>query len=715
MAAEVAVEFAAQTNGKSGDVSSCGLSDEALQTPVATSTQSSSTASVDKSRASSLEYYKPHDGFAKGCPDPPCYEERWSTARGIHQQMELQDGELESTLRLLCKVFDVETSTVSLLTGERIYLVGACGALPVCVCPDRWGFCGWSFLNPNHELNVVENMEEDARFSENYFVVSESFRLVFYVMAPLISSNGHRVGTLCIMGQKPRTFDATRGAILANLSELLVRQIERRWALQQASKNEGSALLRNADAYESAVAFIDATDMNAWRVLHLNTPAKELLGADWKASYDDLAKLDEGRHMQPFDGVPLDSLLEVDMSKAAWQAAQVELVLHNVKAVAGTPAAGKLFDVTFRLASYEVLDEHSPFSVGVPSWLRESKDPVPGHNYFFMHIKAAEPAVKVALVKEGGLQFGPLLAKQSPIPNLVLGPLLGKGGFGKVFRGVYKGTEVAVKIIDKLESVRVNKQGVPIEVALTQDMHHLGVLRSLAWGVGKPGPHQAKPTCWIVSEYCDKHTLVDGVVKGWFRTSRLPTQGGTHLRTVALTAYEVASAMSYIHAQDVLHLDLSGGNVLLTSFAGNPHGFTAKVTDFGLARNLDLRVKCSPGRYGTITMMAPETITHGILHKPCDVYAWGVLVWEMLTGSRAWAGLTHEAIMLAVGGQQQLEVPAGLPPVLHQLVTSSLSKQPEDRPTFKAMLPLLEQYLQNTRLCTLQEVELPLRSDASHE
>jgi hypothetical protein len=69
----------------------------------------------------------------------------------------------ESTLRLACKVFDVETATVSLLTGERIYLVGACGALPVCVCPDRWGFCGWSFLNPNHELNVVENMLEDAR------------------------------------------------------------------------------------------------------------------------------------------------------------------------------------------------------------------------------------------------------------------------------------------------------------------------------------------------------------------------------------------------------------------------------------------------------------------------------------------------------------------------------------------------------------------------
>jgi hypothetical protein len=43
----------------------------------------------------------------------------------------------ESMLRLLCYVFGVETATVALLTGEAIYITGACGALPVCVCPDR--------------------------------------------------------------------------------------------------------------------------------------------------------------------------------------------------------------------------------------------------------------------------------------------------------------------------------------------------------------------------------------------------------------------------------------------------------------------------------------------------------------------------------------------------------------------------------------------------
>jgi hypothetical protein len=52
----------------------------------------------------------------------------------------------------------------------------------------------------------------------------------------------------------------------------------------------------------------------------------------------------------------------------------------------------------------------------------------------------------------------------------------------------------------------------------------------------------------------DAVILQDAVVKGWFRTNRQPTQGGTHLRCVALTAYEVASALAYIHSQGIMHL-----------------------------------------------------------------------------------------------------------------------------------------------------------------
>jgi hypothetical protein len=48
-----------------------------------------------------------------------------------------------------------------------------------------------------------------------------------------------------------------------------------------------------------------------------------------------------------------------------------------------------------------------------------------------------------------------------------------------------------VQIIEKLESVRVTRQGIPIEVAMTQNFHHLGVLRSIAWGIGQPDPGAA--------------------------------------------------------------------------------------------------------------------------------------------------------------------------------------------------------------------------------
>jgi len=81
------------------------------------------------------------------------------------------------------------------------------------------------------------------------------------------------------MGQQPRKFDAARGTMLANLSEMLVRQIERAWVQSStAASIGGSKLLRTADAYTAACGIIDASDVSCWRLLHLNGPAVELLG-----------------------------------------------------------------------------------------------------------------------------------------------------------------------------------------------------------------------------------------------------------------------------------------------------------------------------------------------------------------------------------------------------------------------------------------------------
>jgi hypothetical protein len=53
---------------------------------------------------------------------------------------------------------------------------------------------------------------------------------------------------------------------------------------------------------------------------------------------------------------------------------------------------------------------------------------------------------------------------------------------------------LVLQVIEKLESVRVTRQGMPIEVAMTQNFHHLGVLRSIAWGIGQPDPGAADGT-----------------------------------------------------------------------------------------------------------------------------------------------------------------------------------------------------------------------------
>ena len=127
-----------------------------------------------------------------------------------------------------------------------------------------------------------------------------------------------------------------------------------------------------------------------------------------------------------------------------------QLQLSNIKGAKGTPAEGKLFNLTCKFAASEVLDEYAPFSIGVPSWLQEAnpRDPV-SKNYYFMHLQQVVQQQRPQQLL--GLRlYGPRCLEGYPVENLVLGPLLGRGGFGKVFRGVHEGQLVAVKVSNEL-------------------------------------------------------------------------------------------------------------------------------------------------------------------------------------------------------------------------------------------------------------------------
>jgi serine/threonine protein kinase len=148
---------------------------------------------------------------------------------------------------------------------------------------------------------------------------------------------------------------------------------------------------------------------------------------------------------------------------------------------------------------------------------------------------------------------------------------------------------------------------------------------------------------WLVLEFCNRGCVVDAVSKGWFRAA-LPTpatavndadRGGQaasgagqqqqqhmlDIGAVLATAREIASALAHLHGHNILHGDLTGSNVLLTSAQGDARGFTAKVSDFGLSCliNMDAPV-IETSTYGTVTHMPPELLCEGRMSKAVDVY-----------------------------------------------------------------------------------------------
>eukprot|EP00878_Enallax_costatus_P015719 GHUV01016470.1.p1 GENE.GHUV01016470.1~~GHUV01016470.1.p1 ORF type:complete len:346 (+),score=111.35 GHUV01016470.1:799-1836(+) len=200
---------------------------------------------------------------------------------------------------------------------------------------------------------------------------------------------------------------------------------------------------------------------------------------------------------------------------------------------------------------------------------------------------------------------------------------------------------------------------------------------------------------WMVMEYADKGCLQDAVERGWLRERPSCVSGGLNLVAVVAIAAEIASGMSTLHEQGIVHGDLSAFNVMLSSADAaaslGSRGFVAKVADFGLSRSLAHTSKIITKTYGTITHMAPEVLEHGMVSKAADVYSFGVLLWQMVTGSRAWAGMSHMAVVNAVCCQKlQLQFPPDAPDGLVLLGQACMASEPSDRPTFSDVLEILE-------------------------
>merc|ERR1740121_3428998 len=162
---------------------------------------------------------------------------------------------------------------------------------------------------------------------------------------------------------------------------------------------------------------------------------------------------------------------------------------------------------------------------------------------------------------------------------------------------------------------------------------------------------------WIVQEWCGLGTLSQKISK-----KEIVEKGG--FSEVVEVCAEISSAASYLHSRGIIHGDLTASNVLLVE-RRCPKQYVAKITDFGLARVLDNGAsKINTATMGTVTYMPPELfqLEGSALTKKVDVYAFGVLRWQLCTSGTPFEGLQPTQVVVMVAQGATLELPQGVPP-----------------------------------------------------
>ncbi|KAI1895249.1 hypothetical protein AGOR_G00104360 [Albula goreensis] len=261
--------------------------------------------------------------------------------------------------------------------------------------------------------------------------------------------------------------------------------------------------------------------------------------------------------------------------------------------------------------------------------------------------------------------------------ELALEEIIGVGGFGKVYRALWRGMEVAVKAArrDPDEEVGQTLESVRQEAKLFAMLRHPNIMALL-------GVCLQEPNLCLVMEYARGGSL-NRALSG----KRIPPH------TLVDWAVQIARAMLYLHCQaivPIIHRDLKSSNILILEKVEKEDlsNKTLKITDFGLAREWHRTTKMSAA--GTYAWMAPEVIRSSTFSKGSDVWSYGVLLWELLTGEVPFRGIDGLAVAYGVAmNKLALPIPSTCPEPFARLMEDCWNPDPHSRPTFTSILDQL--------------------------
>jgi tetratricopeptide (TPR) repeat protein len=249
---------------------------------------------------------------------------------------------------------------------------------------------------------------------------------------------------------------------------------------------------------------------------------------------------------------------------------------------------------------------------------------------------------------------------------------LGAGGMGQVWRAHDSrlGRDVAVKVLPaEFASDPERLQRFEREARATAALSHPNIL-----AVFDIGSHDGEP--YIVEELVEGDSLREALNRG-----RMPVD------RVADLASQIARGLAAAHDKSIVHRDLKPENVIVTTDG------QAKILDFGLAKFVAAAPQASAATLthvptgatelgvvlGTAAYMAPEQALGRAVDQRADVFAFGVVLYEMLSGQRPFRGATGTEIVAAILKDEPTPLPESVPAYLRQIVDRCLQKAPEER------------------------------------
>ncbi|PKA64616.1 Serine/threonine-protein kinase HT1 [Apostasia shenzhenica] len=264
------------------------------------------------------------------------------------------------------------------------------------------------------------------------------------------------------------------------------------------------------------------------------------------------------------------------------------------------------------------------------------------------------------------------------LSQLYFGARFSCGAHSRLYHGVYKDQAVAVKVIRLPDDDETGVMAARLEKQFTREttflsyLHHHNVIK-LAGACRKP------PIFFIITEY-----LSGGSLRVFLHKMDHKSLPLDRLVSIGL---EIARGMEYVHSQGVIHRDLKPENILFDE------DFCVKIADFGVACE-ELYCDALADDAGTYRWMAPEMIKHKRYGRKVDVYSFGLLLWEMVTGTVPFEDMTPiQAAFAVVNKNMRPIIPSDCPVALRALIEQCWSSLPEKRPEFSEIVKVLEHSL----------------------